>query len=75
MYSKKVVWIYRFVSFRFYFLAAAKYKYIAESSLCKTEAECQLVYFLMRSLNKKTWAVLSQRTEDKCDDTPNQQET
>ena len=34
MYSKKVVWIYRFVSFRFYFLAAAKYKYIAESSLC-----------------------------------------
>ena len=32
MYSKKVVRICRFISF--FFLAAAKYKYIAESSLC-----------------------------------------
>ena len=30
---------------------------------------------VIKKKKKKTWAVLSQITEDKCADTPNQQET
>ena len=71
----KSKWFEFAVSFPFYFLAAATYSILLKVFFVRIEAECQLVfYFLMRSL-KKTWAVLSQITEDKCADTPNQQET
>ena len=60
----KSKWFEFAVSLPFYLLAAATYSILLKVFFVRKEAECQLVYFLMRSLNP-----------DKCADTPNQQET
>ena len=46
-------WFEFAVSFPFYFLAAATYSILLKVFFVRIEAECQLVYFLMRSLKRK----------------------